>query len=620
MVQIACDRGSPCANCVSARLECRHSTVAPRAVNPKQRVLISAQYEQKIDDIAKGIDGIQLLLRRLNLHPDVEKPKDGAAFHVDRADPTGLLDPSPSVVVSNGEIQWDYSIHIIDLVKTVIEDSRTKDVGAEEGQVILSLKRLLNALDGPAPMGNLSFPKGNVAKQVGDLPMPPLEATVAILRWSKARAFYSKMGWISRVLPLEWFADTCRKVYFAIDDYNEVDFVLANGYLSYVFSEHVVVSGLEEHRDHASLCRENLYHCLSRLPLILQPSLEVVAALILGVSNMCLTLGYHRVHQRASDDTLRAIQDRLFWAVYRMEKGLSLRFSRSSNIRDAEITLPFNQYDVRYIRLARIQGQVYDQLFSPTGLYHTSDQERSIMAAAFAEQLRPLIKETHREALADVEYPEDCEPDPLRVIYLQCELICQCSLLTLVLRAVPSTSNPLSISSDDCVATAREVLDIHQQCVEGARRCKNDPLMASKYMNWAIVNTPFVPFNILFTRAVQLLDYSDLARLERFAASLRPAGSTQADSSTHPYRLYELLCRAARLYIDRNTVRLPEDSTLGHAAVESFDDLGFPPLELGMEASLGDSSISAISQMSGLGDWYYGNQQLMNLLDEDVIF
>lgn len=92
------------------------------------------------------------------------------------------------------------------------------------------------------------------------------------------------MAWISRVLPLEKFSDICRKVYFAIDDYNEIDFILANGYLSYIFCEYTSVSGLSDYQEFLHLCRENLHNAFARLPLLLPSSMEVVAALTLGVS------------------------------------------------------------------------------------------------------------------------------------------------------------------------------------------------------------------------------------------------------------------------------------------------------------------------------------------------
>lgn len=75
-------------------------------------------------------------------------------------------------------------------------------------------------------------------------------------------------------------------MYFAVDDYSEIDFILANGYLSHIFSEHVVVSGLQDYGAYCRLCRENLHIAFSRLPLLLPASMEVIAALTLGVRSL----------------------------------------------------------------------------------------------------------------------------------------------------------------------------------------------------------------------------------------------------------------------------------------------------------------------------------------------
>lgn len=89
---------------------------------------------------------------------------------------------------------------------------------------------------------------------------------------------------ISQILPLQKFTDICRTVYFAVEEYREVDFILANAYLKYVFAEHVVVSGRQDYREHCQLCGDNLHDALSRLPLLLPASMEVIAVLTLGVS------------------------------------------------------------------------------------------------------------------------------------------------------------------------------------------------------------------------------------------------------------------------------------------------------------------------------------------------
>lgn len=95
---------------------------------------------------------------------------------------------------------------------------------------------------------------------------------------------YFRISWISHILPLEKFADICRKVYFAVEDYTEIDYILANAYLSYIFAEHVVVTGFQEYKGHSLLCRKNLYGTVTRLPLLIPASMEVIAALTISVS------------------------------------------------------------------------------------------------------------------------------------------------------------------------------------------------------------------------------------------------------------------------------------------------------------------------------------------------
>lgn len=254
---------------------------------------------------------------------------------------------------------------------------------------------------------------------------------------------------ISNILPLDRFADICRKVYFAVDDYSQIDFILANGYLSWIFGEHVISSGTtKDYNKYCLMCRKNLHGALLRLPLVLPPSMETIAALALGVSSalfiptincspsliFCQTLtsvenskatlawtfistaadfgqrlGYHRVRPSSTeaihnDGPLRAAQERLFWTVHMLEKGLALRLGRASNIRDTEITIPRGELDGSWsTRLAMIHGHVHDWLYSPRGLSQPAD-ERSSLAMTLAGEVRGLINETRAEILVSTSF------------------------------------------------------------------------------------------------------------------------------------------------------------------------------------------------------------------------
>jgi hypothetical protein len=70
---------------------------------------------------------------------------------------------------------------------------------------------------------------------------------------------------------------------------------------------------------------------------------------------------------------------------------------------------------------------------------------------------------------------------------MQCELICQLSLLTLVLRAVPVSAGTVSSISEECLKVAREALRAHEECIVTVRSCKYEPLMLVRYVNWYVV-------------------------------------------------------------------------------------------------------------------------------------
>ncbi|KAF2463340.1 uncharacterized protein BDR25DRAFT_384650 [Lindgomyces ingoldianus] len=159
---------------------------------------------------------------------------------------------------------------------------------------------------------------------------------------------------------------------------------------------------------------------------------------------------------------------------------------------------------------------------------------------------------------------------------------------------------------------ARDTLDIHQQCMAGVHSWVNIQFMVTKYVNWAILHTPFVPFSILFTRAVQVFDAADLARLDCFATSLHPEAASH-ESATQPYRLYELLCQAARLYLGSNVPDPPVDPTLALNLPDSFSEFDFTHFGMETGTTVNQASEASGSQAYVLSDWYYGTNSCHGL-------
>jgi len=65
----------------------------------------------------------------------------------------------------------------------------------------------------------------------------------------------------------------------------------------------------------------------------------------------------------------------LFWGVYMADKGLALRMGRASSIQDWDITIPLPKpersrgplwhYFTLWVLCARVQGRIYELLYSP---------------------------------------------------------------------------------------------------------------------------------------------------------------------------------------------------------------------------------------------------------------
>ena len=134
--------------------------------------------------------------------------------------------------------------------------------------------------------------------------------------------------------------------------------------------------------------------------------------------------------------------------------------------------------------------------------------------------------------------------------------------------------------------------------------------------NRAVMHVPFVPFRILFSHAVQSLDVTELARLERFATSLQPgAGSEEPVSAAAS--LYDLLCKAAQLYMEQRLSTLRADVKEAEQRQDELNEFDFADYVVeGGEVI--DGLVSGV-QSDGLSDWYNGNQQIMSLLDDDVM-
>lgn len=135
-------------------------------------------------------------------------------------------------------------------------------------------------------------------------------------------------------------------------------------------------------------------------------------------SELCQTLGFHRISPNSSEkpEVVRYKQF-LFWSAYFLDKSLSLRLGRASNLPDWDITTeppstsdpnqePVLAYFALWIKAARCQGNIYEMLYS-SGSRTQPDHVRQARVETLVSDLRSLdtaTKETHVRGNTDMQH------------------------------------------------------------------------------------------------------------------------------------------------------------------------------------------------------------------------
>jgi hypothetical protein len=93
-------------------------------------------------------------------------------------------------------------------------------------------------------------------------------------------------------ISIDDFVESCRKVFFATEDYSMETFIIVNAGLVHLFEEKSATgdSMSEEYVKYHYLCRDNLETALANLPFFLHPRKETIEALLLGVGIQRISL------------------------------------------------------------------------------------------------------------------------------------------------------------------------------------------------------------------------------------------------------------------------------------------------------------------------------------------
>jgi Fungal specific transcription factor domain len=210
----------------------------------------------------------------------------------------------------------------------------------------------------------------------------------------------------------------CKKVYFPTRSFSKGEVTLVNGLLFYLLDAYSKENDSDlsssDSATYSELCEKNFCDGIQDYECLVTPSLENIQCLMMGVSHhppllttahltffeqamkaqadarptlcwtlvstgarLCQSLGYHREAEVARGSPELADSKRhVFWMLYMIDKIMSLNLGRASSFPDYDIDVEifainrdtrfcaWDQVLIAFIELCKLQGQMYDELYS----------------------------------------------------------------------------------------------------------------------------------------------------------------------------------------------------------------------------------------------------------------
>ncbi|RVD87319.1 uncharacterized protein DFL_001561 [Arthrobotrys flagrans] len=647
--KVKCNRQDPCSNCLTSNLECRP---AKRVIEHRPRVVLSSNYQKSIDEI--------------NRDKSAETPSfRSAGYSASSSD--GMASGSVSTPAPPA-FEGDSSF----ATQTVMAGELIAKQGQKSNEILdalSSLKDLMNtsSIDGFSNgFDDLYFDQDERPKSLPEMELLPAQFVISILRKLKEYPSVHYLAYAMRdQMALE---KICQAVYFPTEPVSLGQLTTMHGLLLFLLEEYIalndpILNGWDAAK-FLSLCEKNLHIGCQSYEILAVPHVDNVKALTLGVIfaqlsskpllawTLCsaaarhvFTLGYHRERSLKSDPPNVADEKRhLFWSLYGVDKNLSLTLGRASNFQDFDIDTeyfsvsktegiaPWDQASIAFISLGRLQGMVYDQLYSATAL-KKSQAERHALISDLDAQLRPWL-ERWREvqsrisvdvvmsAIETAYYSEyfDLFFGPTDIIYY--------SVQTTLHRAA---SMGEGVHTTEITAACFEAAAMGLHC-----HLKFLPIFKKKigsnnmdaYVSWVLLYTSFTPLIVVFLHSVASNDPSDVKLLHDFLDSIEPIAHVSKDSA----RLFEVtkvFCRVAKALVDSrnhnplgtyshqsNTLLLPQDHNIVNISegrgAEQLPDIFMQDFEGG---GWTEGDVEAMSTF--FGNWMGSSGPIVDMLNLD---
>ncbi|KAL2838554.1 hypothetical protein BJY01DRAFT_34159 [Aspergillus pseudoustus] len=549
-----CDRVNPCAHCVKSGAQCSFR-FSHKAKEKRQRVLISSVYERRLEHISNKIDELGDIIgqlreeRRRDIPPvpmcrSLQSSTLGA-WDQPRFQPAGIESTLFGNVFFAAEalqtavMNEPYSTAIRDMTLALDALWRTVNVQRERNE----------ALERSCPFPNMLPPD----KTVKDLPIPSMDKIMACLRVAQESS-PSQLYW-----PAEFgsLGDFTRYVIKACSPgpITDMELIIVHYILEWLFTECSIRDRDEkvkqDHKSQALICRNSLETILSSLPFHIDTNIDSITALYMATihclrrgkafaawtfisraSLMSQAMEFHSSHATATTEPGERSQRNihLFWAVYALEKPISLRLGRRSTIRDEDITVPRLAMDRKmasvahnrlpdWIDFASLYGRLYDELYSPSALAQPASI-RDSRTKVLASELELMIAVRDEYYKCPDQWSNHLIHPSMSMFIIHANKAIEYSTLASIYQGSPVAAAFSEPPCVQCIAAARVSLDESGACITILSDTETWPDALESWINEILLLAPFMPFLILVRSVVQTCDASDMARLQRLIDGL----------------------------------------------------------------------------------------------------
>ncbi|PWY94231.1 C6 transcription factor [Aspergillus sclerotioniger CBS 115572] len=626
--KIKCDKVIPCSSCSVLGIACGSASTSVGS-GPSRRG-DSDDYEQRFSALQEQLTSLQKALQQIT------QPSASVRASVQPVHP---ISASPTAPPFEGQSSFHHETLVArDAAYSAANTSRNGQLGDYVSAALSSLKTSLDRHHASVAQSGEQSPIQPKEKLL------PVDMVVAVVKKVKSQPpfFLVSQSWINsaRVESL------CQSIYFPLNPVPAGTLTLFYGLLFYIIRDYLHAEDPDLARfdlqSSLKICEHYFATGLSMPEIMVDPTLEKVQALLLGVMkaqegfdiqrcwsylslafNMCQSMGLHRRSTLERDEFPSAEEKRrAFWALYTIDKNISLNIGVTSHFQDHDIDAdlftpsndpkhrPWDLMGLVIVEFAGVQGRVYDQLYS-TSACRAVDQQRSASIDRLSSDLMAV-----RDRLLAIDVSPGLYADSLHGMAACADFIAY-SVLTVIYRAQTRPRDAMAISSR-CYESATAALQSHLKCFTYFRGRQTHK--QTEYVTWILLYPSFTPFVIVFTHAITTASTADLALLQDTASSLELIKGLSR-GSMHLYTVCEAFVRAAQILVNSQqtltgleqhqdgSLVMPTNNGLGNIALP---DVPWP--ENTFESTMNQADISMF-----LNDFIGTNRSVMDILSSEYI-